>query len=99
MSHTPTLERISQALEPIFPIELRFTDYTRPEAGRAPAAGSLYHLFVISRRFEGLPKIDRHDRLRILETFYRSRYSQHQYDIAGAERISPLIFLFEAAGA
>ena len=60
MSHTPTLERISQALEPIFPIELRFTDYTRPEAGRAPAAGSLYHLFVISRRFEGLPKIDRH---------------------------------------
>ena len=40
MSHTPTLERISQALEPIFPIELRFTDYTRPEAGRAPAAGS-----------------------------------------------------------
>ena len=27
MSHTPTLERISQALEPIFPIELRFTDY------------------------------------------------------------------------
>jgi len=25
-----------------------------------PAAGSLYHLFVISRRFEGLPKIDRH---------------------------------------
>ena len=53
MSHTPTLERISQALEPIFPIELRFTDYTRPE-------GSLYHLFVISRRFEGLPKIDRH---------------------------------------
>ena len=57
MSHTPTLERISQALEPIFPIELRFTDYTRPEAGRAPAAGSLYHLFVISRRFEGLPKL------------------------------------------
>ena len=40
--------------------ELRFTDYTRPESGRAPAAGSLYHLFVISRRFEGLPKIDRH---------------------------------------
>ena len=33
MSHTPTLERISQALAPIFPIELRFTDYTRPEAG------------------------------------------------------------------
>ncbi|MFQ7479575.1 MAG: hypothetical protein ACLRLZ_04310 [Parasutterella excrementihominis] len=51
MSHTPTLERISQALEPIFPIELRFTDYTRPEAGRAPAAGSLYHLFVISQTF------------------------------------------------
>lgn len=100
MSHTPTLERISQALEPIFPIELRFTDYTRPEAGRAPAAGSLYHLFVISRRFEGLPKIDRHRIVyEYFETFYRSRYSQHQYDIAGAERISPLIFLFEAAGA
>lgn len=59
MSHTPSLERIQQALEPIFPIELRFTDYSRPETGFKPA-GTLYHLFVISRRFEGLPKIERH---------------------------------------
>ena len=99
MSHTPTLERISQALEPIFPIELRFTDYTRPEAGRAPAAGSLYHLFVISRRFEGLPKIDRH---RIVYEYLKPFIGHGIHNInniAGAERISPLIFLFEAAGA
>lgn len=61
MSHTPSLERIQQALEPLFPIELRFTDNSRADkqAGQ-PVIGSLYHLFVISRRFEGLPKVERH---------------------------------------
>ena len=61
MSHTPSLERIQQALEPLFPIELRFTVHSRSEMQSShPATGSLYHLFVISRRFEGLPKVERH---------------------------------------
>ena len=61
MSHTPSLERVQTALEPLFPIELRFTDHSR--VGTAPGSGrsgSLYHLFVISRRFEGLPTVERH---------------------------------------
>lgn len=58
MSHTPSLERISNALEPLFPIELCFSNQFIP--GNPQPASGLYHLFVISRRFEGLPKIERH---------------------------------------
>ncbi|MCD8340171.1 MAG: BolA family transcriptional regulator [Burkholderiales bacterium] len=58
MSHKPTLERVSIALEPLFPIELRFSNQCVP--GSLNPASGLYHLFVISRKFEGLPKIERH---------------------------------------
>lgn len=58
MSHTPTLERVRQALEPIFPIELRFHDCSGKDS--FGASGALYHLFVISRKFEGRTKIERH---------------------------------------
>ncbi len=58
MSHTPSLERITTALEPLFPIELRFSNQFLP--GNPQPVSGLYHLFVISRRFEGLPKIERH---------------------------------------
>ncbi len=58
MSHKPTLERVSAALEPLFPIELRFSNQFEP-GDQTPGSG-LYHLFVVSRRFEGLPKIERH---------------------------------------
>lgn len=60
MSHTPSLERVQSALEPLFPIELRFTDNTQNGVVTGTSAGTLYHLFVISRRFEGLPKVERH---------------------------------------
>jgi len=59
LSRTPTLERIKSAVEPLFPIELRFTEATAVPGGTG-ITGAQYHLFIISRRFEGLPKVERH---------------------------------------
>jgi BolA protein len=61
VSHTPTLERIQTAVEPLFPIELRFTDAgTQNGLAAHVGRGALYNLFIISRRFEGLPTVERH---------------------------------------
>ncbi|MBQ8829779.1 MAG: BolA/IbaG family iron-sulfur metabolism protein [Burkholderiaceae bacterium] len=61
MSHTPSLERIQSAMEPLFPIELRFTELASQPGGVLHISqGALYNLFVISRRFEGMPRVERH---------------------------------------
>lgn len=61
MSHTPSLERIQSAVEPLFPIELRFTELNNQPGGNAHITkGALYHLFIIARHFEGMPRVERH---------------------------------------
>jgi len=58
VSHTPTLERIQTAVEPLFPIELRFTDAgTQNGLAAHVGRGALITSLLFLACFEGLPTV------------------------------------------